>query len=112
MAQTWQKYKNPKGGLTSKAVAVYRKENPGSKLKTGVKGAANTPEKLRRKGSFLVRFYGRSKLPPLKKPNGEPTRLGLAATAWGQSVVKTVEQARSLAAKGRRMLARYKKTKK
>ena len=112
MAQTWQKHKNPKGGLTQKAVSVYRKENPGSKLKTGVDGAANTPEKLRRKGSFLARFYGRSKLPPLKKPNGEPTRLALANNAWGGSTVKTVAQARSLAARGRKMLARYKKTKK
>jgi len=103
-------HKNPKGGLSAKGRSAYNKAT-GSKLKPGVKGAAVTPEKMRRKGSWAVRFYGRSELPPLKKPNGEPTRLALSASAWGEKVPTTVEEARAIAAKGRALLERYKKTK-
>lgn len=119
---TWQKYKDKKGGLTAKAVAAYRKENPGSKLKTGVTGKPkNLAEKVRR-ARFWVRFYGQKDLPPLKKPNGKPTRLALANNRWRddppksqeeaeRKAVKTVSQARALASKGRKILAAYKKKK-
>ena len=100
-------YENPKGGLTAAGRAKFAREE-GSHLKPGVKGPADTPEKMRRKGSFLSRFYGRSEIPPLKKPNGEPTRYALAAHAWGEPVPTSVEAVRKLAAKGRRMLERYK----
>lgn len=100
------KYENPNGGLTAAGRAKFKREE-GSNLKAGVKGAADTPEKMRRKGSFLARFYGRSKIPPLKKPNGEPTRYALAARAWGESAPATIDAVRALAAKGKSLLSRY-----
>jgi hypothetical protein len=43
---------------------------------------------------------------------GEPTRLALSANAWGEPVPKNAEDAAKLAAKGRKLLERYKNTKK
>ena len=99
-------YENPKGGLTAAGRAKFKRED-GSDLKPGVRGAADTPEKMRRKGSFLARFYGRSKIPPLTKPNGEPTRYALAAHAWGEAVPTSLGAVRKLAAKGASLLSRY-----
>ena len=104
------KLKDPQGGLTE-AGRHYFKRKEGSDLKPGVKGAADTPEKMRRKGSFLTRFYTNPS-GPLQKPNGEPTRLALAANAWGESVPKTAASAARLAAKGRALLKRYEARKK
>ena len=73
-------------------------------LKAPVKGAPKTPEQVRRKGSFLVRM-GSAK-GPLKDEKGRPTRLKLSLVAWGHSGDKA-----SAVAKGRRLLARYKKMK-
>lgn len=102
-----KEHRDPEGGLTSKGRSAYNKAT-GSHLKPGVKGAANTPEKMRRKGSWAVRFYGRKgPLPPLKKPNGEPTRFALTAAAWGEPVPKTEQAARAIAAKGRNLLKKY-----
>lgn len=105
-----KKHKNPDGGLTEAGRRYYKKKE-GADLKPGVKGKADTPEKMRRKGSFLKRFYGRKDLPPLKKKDGEPTRMALAARAWGESAPSTEAQARKLAAKGERLLKRYMSTK-
>ena len=66
-----------------------------------------TPEDMRRKGSWAVRFYGRKRLPPLRDARGRPTRFALCAHAWGEPVPETVAQARRIAAKGRRLLERY-----
>jgi hypothetical protein len=79
-------------------------------LKPGVKGPADTPEKMRRKGSFLTRFFTNPS-GPMKKPNGEPTRLALSAAAWGEPVPQNAQDAAALAAKGRRLLDRYANTK-
>jgi Domain of unknown function (DUF6321) len=101
--------KNPKGGLTA-AGREYFRRTQGSHLKPGVKKktAAMTPAEERRKGSWAVRFYGRAgKLPPLKKPDGSPTRYALSAAAWGEPVPTTVAAARRIAAKGRRLLKAY-----
>lgn len=88
MAKTaaWQRSegKSKTGGLNAKGVASYRKENPGSKLKTAVTTA---PSKLKpgskdakRRASFCARMSG---MPgPMKKPNGEPTRKKLALDKW------------------------------
>lgn len=103
------KLRDPKGGLTA-AGRAYFKRKEGANLKPGVKGAADTPEKMRRKGSFLTRFYTNPS-GPLTKPNGEPTRLALAANAWGEPVPRTAASAARLAAKGRRLLERYEATK-
>jgi hypothetical protein len=103
------KLKDPKGGLTA-AGRAYFKRKEGANLKPGVKGAADTPEKMRRKGSFLTRFYTNPS-GPLVKDNGEPTRLALAANAWGEPVPRTRAAAARLAAKGRNLLKRYDATK-
>jgi len=102
--------RDPKGGLTAAGRAHY-KRTEGANLKPGVKGAADTPEKMRRKGSFLTRFYT-NLAGPLVNKKGEPTRLSLAANAWGETPPKTAAEAKALAAKGRRLLARYEKAKK
>jgi hypothetical protein len=99
------KHKNPKGGLTEAGRKAYNRAT-GSNLKPGVKGAANTPEKMRRKGSFLTRMFSDPKGGAVK--NGKPTRRALSAAAWGEAVPKTTGGMLALAAKGRRMLARYK----
>jgi hypothetical protein len=105
-----QPLKDPKGGLTA-AGRRHFKQTEGANLKPGVRGAANTPEKMRRKGSFLTRFFTNPS-GPMKKPNGEPTRLALSAAAWGEPVPQNAQDAAALAAKGRRMLERYANTKK
>lgn len=97
--------KNPRGGLTAKGRKAF-----GGHLKPGVKkkAAEMTPQDMRRKGSWAVRFYGRAgKLPPLVGKNGKPTRFALTAAAWGEPVPKTATAARKIAAKGRRLLAKY-----
>lgn len=102
--------KDPKGGLTA-AGRRHFKQTEGANLKPGVKGPADTPEKMRRKGSFLTRFFTNPS-GPMKKPNGEPTRLALSAAAWGEPVPQNMQDAAALAAKGRRLLERYENTKK
>lgn len=97
--------KNPKGGLNAAGRASYRTAS-GKKgnLKAPVKGKPKTPQEMRRKGSFLVRMG--SARGPLKDEKGRPTRLKLSLVAWGHSGDKA-----SAVAKGRRLLARYKKIK-
>ncbi|WPU64541.1 hypothetical protein [Peredibacter starrii] len=46
---------------------------------------------------------------PLKDKEGKPTRLALSARAWGEPAPKTMESAKKLAAKGRRLLEQAKK---
>ncbi len=105
-----QPLKDPKGGLTA-AGRRHFNETTGSNLKPGVKGPADTPEKMRRKGSFLTRFFTNPS-GPMKDDNGKPTRLALSAAAWGEPVPQNMEDASKLAAKGRRLLDRYENSKK
>lgn len=70
-----KEHKNPKGGLSA-AGREYFKRKEGSNLKPPVKSGVNP-----RRVSFAARFAGMNG--PLKKPNGEPTRLLLALRAWG-----------------------------
>ena len=70
-----KEHKNPKGGLTAAGRAYFKKKE-GSNLKAPVKSGVNP-----RRVSFAARFAGMKG--PLKKPNGEPTRLLLALKAWG-----------------------------
>jgi Domain of unknown function (DUF6321) len=104
-----QKEKDPKGGLTAAGRAAF-KAKEGANLKPGVKGAADTPEKMRRKGSFLRRMFTHLR-GPLVDAKGQPTRLALSARAWGEPVPKTVTAAEKLAAKGARLLEKYAKSK-
>jgi hypothetical protein len=103
--------KDPRGGLTAAGRKAFEKKE-GARLKPGVtkKMSEMTPQDMRRKGSWAVRFYGRGKLPPLVEPDGKPTRHALSAHAWGEPVPKTVAAARRIAAKGERLLARYKRS--
>ena len=101
--------KDPEGGLTAAGRRHFKKKE-GANLKPGVKGAADTPEKKRRKGSFLTRFFTNPS-GPMQKDSGEPTRLALSAKAWGEPVPKNRSDAARLASKGRRLLEQYKVSK-
>lgn len=102
-----KEHRNPKGGLTAKGRSAYNKAT-GSNLKPGVRGKADTPEKMRRKGSFLSRMFGPGNSGPMRKPNGEPTRRALSAAAWGEPVPKDDAGRARLYAKGQALLQRYK----
>ena len=85
-SSAWQRKegKNPEGGLNSKGVASYRKENPGSKLQTAV---TTKPSKLKpgskdakRRKSFCARMGGNPG--PMKDEKGRPTRKALSLRKW------------------------------
>lgn len=105
-----EKLKDPKGGLTAAGRRHFNRTT-GSNLKPGVKGKADTPEKMRRKGSFLTRFFTNPS-GPMKDDKGRPTRLALSAAAWGEPVPKDRASAARLAQKGRNLLDRYENAKK
>jgi len=104
--------KDPRGGLTAAGRKAFARKQ-GAHLRPGVtkKESDMTLQEMRRKGSWAVRFYGRAKLPPLVDAKGQPTRHALSAHAWGEPVPKTVAAARRIAAKGERLLARYRRAK-
>ncbi|MCA1362420.1 hypothetical protein I6F14_18655 [Bradyrhizobium sp. IC3069] len=104
--------KDPRGGLTAAGRKAFARKQ-GSHLRPGVtkKQSEMTPQEMRRKGSWAVRFYGRAKVPPLVDAKGQPTRHALSAHAWGEPVPRTVAAARRIAAKGERLLARYRRIK-
>lgn len=104
--------KDPKGGLTAAGRAAFRRKD-GSRLKPGVTKPVRemTPEEMRRKGSWAVRFYGRDPLPALRDADGKPTRFALSAHAWGEPVPRTEAAARRIADKGKRLLERYRRMK-
>lgn len=110
MSEKGARLKDPKGGLTA-AGRKFFKRTEGANLKPGVRGAADTPEKMRRKGSFLTRFFTNPS-GPMKDEKGRSTRLALSAAAWGEPVPQDASDAAALAAKGRRMLERYQNAKK
>lgn len=104
--------RDPRGGLTAAGRREFKRKE-GAHLKPGVKKLVRemSPEEMRRKGSWAVRFYGRRTLSPLVDKNGKPTRFALTAAAWGEPVPKTAQAARRIAAKGRRLLERAKRAK-
>ncbi|MBR0904393.1 DUF6321 domain-containing protein [Bradyrhizobium liaoningense] len=104
--------KDPRGGLTAAGRKAFARKQ-GAHLRPGVtkKESDMTLQEMRRKGSWAVRFYGRAKLPPLVDAKGQPTGHALSAHAWGEPVPKTVAAARRIAAKGERLLARYRRAK-
>ena len=81
--RTKKYYRSTKSGagMTKAGVAKYRRDNPGSKLKTAVTGKVKPGSKAaKRRASFCARMSG---MPgPMKKPNGEPTRKALALKKW------------------------------
>lgn len=102
--------RDPKGGLTEVGRAWYAAKT-GAKLKPGVMGTPDTPERMRRKGSFLTRMFTHPR-GPMQDAKGRPTRLALSAQAWGEKLPKTMHEAHMLAAEGRRLLAQYQAAKK
>ena len=106
--KTAKKLRDPKGGLTAEGREFFAKKE-GSHLKPGVKGKADTPEKMKRKGSFLRRHFANPR-GPMVNEKGEPTRLALSAHAWGEPVPKTLAAAKKLAAKGEKLLEQYHKS--
>ena len=101
----WQRSagKNPRGGLNAAGRASYKRETGGT-LKAPVKGAPDSPQEMRRKGSFLTRMGSMPGL--LTDEQGDKTRLKLSLEAWGHRGDKA-----SAVAKGRRLLERYRKQK-
>ena len=73
--------KNPEGGLTAKGREYFAKKE-GSHLKPGVTGEADTPEKMRRKGSFLTRTFTHPRGPMLDEKR-EPTPAGAERPCLG-----------------------------
>jgi len=104
------KYKDPEGGLTEAGRRKFERSGESKNLQPGVKESSPTGQKARRKGSFLARFYTNLS-GPLVNDKGKPTRLALAANAWGEPVPRTQEAAARLAAKGRSLLRKYQKEK-
>jgi hypothetical protein len=85
----WQRKegKNPEGGLNAKGVASYRRENPGSKLKTAV---TTKPSKLdpdskdaKRRKRFCSRMSGmKKKLTSAKTANDPNSRINKSLRKW------------------------------
>ena len=78
-------YYSKKGGMTKKGVAKYRKDNPGSKLKTAV---TTKPSKLKkgskaakRRKSFCARMSGMRKRQKPENNTGDD-RLSLSLKKW------------------------------
>jgi hypothetical protein len=86
-AWTRSEGKNPEGGLNAKGVASYRRENPGSKLKTAV---TTEPSKLKkgseaanRRKSFCARMSGmKKKLTSSKTANDPNSRINKSLRKW------------------------------
>jgi hypothetical protein len=100
------KYENPSGGLTEAGRRKFEASGESNNLQPGVKESSPSGQRARRKGSFLTRFYTNPS-GPMVDDKGEPTRLALAANAWGEPVPRTQAAAARLAAKGRNLLEKY-----
>ena len=96
IAEDWNKVnkKDKTDGLSQKAVNAYRRENPGSKLKTAV---TTKPSKLKpgskaakRRKSFCARMGGNKG--PMKKPNGKPTPKALALRRWNCESIEQMQE--------------------
>ena len=70
-----KEHKNPKGGLSAKGRAFF-KRTEGSNLKRPLKKGTSP-----RRVSFAARFAGMKG--PMKDDKGRPTRKPLALKAWG-----------------------------
>lgn len=85
----WQRKegKSESGGLNAKGVASYRKQNPGSKLKTAV---TTKPSKLKkgskaakRRASFCARMKGMKKRNTSAKTANDPnSRINKSLRKW------------------------------
>ena len=64
MKEDWQKVnkKDKTDGMSQKAVDAYKRENPGSKLKTAVTEKKPTGKRAKRRKSFCARSNGQRKM--------------------------------------------------
>ena len=71
-------------GMTAKGVAKYRRENPGSKLKTAVTGKVKPGSKsAKRRKSFCARMKGmKAKLTSAKTRRDPDSRINKALRKW------------------------------
>lgn len=101
--EDWNKvnHHDKTNGLSQKAVNAYRREHPGSKLKTAV---TTKPSKLKagskdakRRKSFCARMSGNKG--PMKKPNGKPTPKALALRRWNCESIEEMQELIDLASK-------------
>lgn len=89
VSEDWSdvKHQDPSGGLKASGVRAYRRENPGSKLKTAVR---TEPSKLKKGGkrwkrrkSFCARMSGmKKKLTSSKTANDPNSRINKSLRAW------------------------------
>ncbi len=98
--EDWQKVnkKDKTDGMSSKAVKAYRRENPGSKLKTAV---TTKPSKLKkgsksakRRKSFCARMSGMKKAHASAKTKRDPdSPINKALRRWNcESIEQSIEQ--------------------
>jgi hypothetical protein len=106
ITEDWNKvnHHDKTNGLSQKAVNAYRREHPGSKLKTAV---TTKPSKLKkgskaskRRKSFCARMGGNKG--PMKKPNGKPTPKALALRRWH---CESIEEMADMIVRGEQMVA-------
>ena len=70
-------------GMTSAGVKKYRKENPGSKLKTAVTGKVKKGSKdAKRRKSYCARSLGQLKRSSAKTKNDPNSRIRQARRRW------------------------------
>lgn len=93
--ENWQKTnkKDKTDGMSKKAVSAYRRENPGSKLKTAV---TTKPSKLKagskdakRRKSFCARMSGNKG--PMKDKKGRPTPKAKALSRWNCESIEEMQ---------------------
>ena len=83
--EDWQKVnrQDKTDGLSQKAVDAYRRENPGSKLKTAVTEKKPTGKRAARRKSFCSRMKGMKKrLTSAKTANDPDSRINKALRRW------------------------------
>ena len=70
-------------GMTAKGVAKYRRQNPGSKLKTAVTGKVKPGSKdAKRRKSYCARSLGQLKRSSAKTRNDPNSRIRQARRRW------------------------------
>ena len=99
IAEDWQKVnkRDKTDGMSSKAVKAYRRENPGSKLKTAV---TTKPSKLKkgsksakRRKSFCARMSGMKKSRASAKTKRDPNSpINKALRRWNCESIEQVVQ--------------------
>jgi hypothetical protein len=85
LGEDWQKVnrQDKTDGLSQKAVNAYRRENPGSKLKTAVTEKNPTGKRASRRKSFCSRMSGmKSKLTSAKTARDPDSRINKALRRW------------------------------